>query len=278
MATPHVAALGRAAAAAPSRLDAGGGEVGARVHRRPGLGRHGADAGGAGHAGGRRARGAPGRDRPAHLHRPGLALVPRRERPRAERPAVRCSSGSRTPAAARARGRSGSSRRPRPPAPRSNIPGTIDIPPGGEADLSVVAQAVRRRGPGRELRLRRPPPGRGHAPRPVLLPRRQARARPGHRAAAEEVPGRRHAHRRRAASSTYRYPTAPFGNAPDSPPMFEDGAEKVYVTTLNGPAANAGVSVVGGDPGRADRPVLPRAPWTRTPCRATPARRSTSTG
>ncbi len=47
----------------------------------------------------------------------------------------------------------------------------------------------------------------------------------------------------------YRYPVAPFGNAPDSPPMTEDGAEKVYVTTLNAPAANAGVSVVGRVPG-----------------------------
>jgi hypothetical protein len=42
----------------------------------------------------------------------------------------------------------------------------------------------------------------------------------------------------------YRYPVAPFGNAPDKPPMDEDGAERVYVTTIAGKVANAGVSVV----------------------------------
>jgi hypothetical protein len=42
----------------------------------------------------------------------------------------------------------------------------------------------------------------------------------------------------------YRYPVAPFGNAPDEPPMNEDGSEKVYVTSVDKPAANAGVSVV----------------------------------
>ncbi|HVM58466.1 MAG TPA: S8 family serine peptidase [Gaiellaceae bacterium] len=42
----------------------------------------------------------------------------------------------------------------------------------------------------------------------------------------------------------YRYPVAPFGNAPDSPPMEENGDEKVYVTQVNVPAANAGVSAV----------------------------------
>ncbi len=47
----------------------------------------------------------------------------------------------------------------------------------------------------------------------------------------------------------YRYPVAPFGNAPDTPPMLEDGAETVYVTSINEPAANAGVSVVGESPG-----------------------------
>jgi hypothetical protein len=42
----------------------------------------------------------------------------------------------------------------------------------------------------------------------------------------------------------YRYPVAPFGNAPDTAPMVEDGAETVYVTSVDRPAANAGVSVV----------------------------------
>ncbi len=76
---------GRAPAAAPPRLDAAGGQVRARLHRRPGLGRHGTDAGGAGDARGRRPRRAAGRRRPARLHRPRLALVPGRERARRRR-------------------------------------------------------------------------------------------------------------------------------------------------------------------------------------------------
>ena len=33
--------------------------------------------------------------------------------------------------------------------------------------------------------------------------------------------------------SDYRYPVAPFGNAPDEPPMMQDGAEHVYVDRLD---------------------------------------------
>jgi hypothetical protein len=42
----------------------------------------------------------------------------------------------------------------------------------------------------------------------------------------------------------YRYPVAPFGNAPDTPPMLEDGTETVYETFIDRPAVNAGVAVV----------------------------------
>jgi hypothetical protein len=41
----------------------------------------------------------------------------------------------------------------------------------------------------------------------------------------------------------YRYPEAPFGNAPDTPPMNEDGAERVYAMHLDQPATNIGVAV-----------------------------------
>lgn len=41
----------------------------------------------------------------------------------------------------------------------------------------------------------------------------------------------------------YRFPTAPFGNQPDAPPMVEDGSETVYETTLPAKAVNAGVAV-----------------------------------
>ena len=41
----------------------------------------------------------------------------------------------------------------------------------------------------------------------------------------------------------YRFPTAPFGNQPDTPPMIEDGSETLYETTLPAKAINAGVAV-----------------------------------
>jgi minor extracellular serine protease Vpr len=46
---------------------------------------------------------------------------------------------------------------------------------------------------------------------------------------------------------TYRYPVAPFGNQPDRPPMSEVGAETLYVTALDRPAVNIGVSVLAED-------------------------------
>lgn len=54
----------------------------------------------------------------------------------------------------------------------------------------------------------------------------------------------------------YGFPAAPFGNAPDQPPMVEDGAEHVYRTTLNGPAANMGVAVVLQTPGARIDPFI----------------------
>ena len=47
-------------------------------------------------------------------------------------------------------------------------------------------------------------------------------------------------------ASVYKYPSTPFGPAPNfvGPSMDEDGAEKLYVTHLNQPAANLGVSVL----------------------------------
>jgi hypothetical protein len=44
--------------------------------------------------------------------------------------------------------------------------------------------------------------------------------------------------------SAYRYPVAPFGNAPDTPAMVEDGAETLYQTFIGRPAVNAGVSII----------------------------------
>ncbi|HET8528761.1 MAG TPA: S8 family serine peptidase [Gaiellaceae bacterium] len=49
----------------------------------------------------------------------------------------------------------------------------------------------------------------------------------------------------------YRYPSAPFGFQPETPPMVEDGAEQVYELRLPAKAVNAGVSVL--DTGRGAR-------------------------
>jgi subtilisin family serine protease len=44
--------------------------------------------------------------------------------------------------------------------------------------------------------------------------------------------------------SAYRFPTSPFGNAPDTQAMDETGSEHVYSFLLQQPVANAGVSVL----------------------------------
>ena len=54
----------------------------------------------------------------------------------------RCSCGSPTRAAAPGTWQVSSTRRRRPPAPRSTCPGSVSVPPGGELDLPVVASAA----------------------------------------------------------------------------------------------------------------------------------------
>ncbi len=49
--------------------------------------------------------------------------------------------------------------------------------------------------------------------------------------------------------SAYGFPSAPFGNAPDTPVMNEDGGEVLYSLDLTRPVANAGVSVLSSPPG-----------------------------
>ncbi len=63
------------------------------------------------------------------------------------------------------------------------------------------------------------------------------------------------------ASTSYRWPAAPFGYPPNitDPPVVEDGAERVYlVPHLNRPVVNLGVSVVSAESRRRDRPLAPR--------------------
>ena len=104
---------GRAAAPAASAVDAAAGEVGAHVDCRARLGRHEPHGRSAGADPGRRARQSRGGRRAADLHESSVDRARRPARSRPALPAGRSSSRSATPAAAAARGRSPSSRRPR---------------------------------------------------------------------------------------------------------------------------------------------------------------------
>ena len=129
-----------------------------------------------------------------------------------------------------------------------DIPGLVTVPPGGEADVAVVARAGADAPEGenygfvvlRKGTVTRRVPYFFLVDRPVLvdtpvvtLKRQQSGDT---RTGTSRV-------------SAYRYPVAPFGNAPDTPPMVEDGAEKLYRTFIGRPAVNAGVSIISETPG-----------------------------
>ncbi len=143
------------------------------------------------------------------------------------------------------------------PGATLDFPGTVTVAPGGEADVSVVAKAPAGAAQGenygfvvlRQGNVTRRIPYFFLVDKPALAGAKVIKLKRGR--AAPRSPGR-------TSSTQYRYPVAPFGNAPDEPPMNEDGAEKVYVTSVNKPAANAGVSVVVGVGLDADRSVLSR--------------------
>ena len=129
-----------------------------------------------------------------------------------------------------------------------DVTGLVTVPPGGEADLPVVAHAAAGAAQGEDYGF-------------VVLTRGTVTRRVPYfflvdkpaLAAATVVPlVRTQSGDTRTGTDlveAYRYPVAPFGNAPDTPPMVEDGNEKVYVTSINAPAANAGVSIVSQTPG-----------------------------
>ena len=123
-----------------------------------------------------------------------------------------------------------------------DFPGTISLAPGGEVDLSVVAHAAAGATPGENygfLVLRN---GSEQQRIPYFfLVEKPALASVPVVKLTERVSGSTATGTNRVAQ--YRYPVAPFKNAPDAPPMQEDGAETVYQFLLGGPVANAGVSV-----------------------------------
>jgi len=124
-----------------------------------------------------------------------------------------------------------------------DVPGTIEVPPGGEADVAVVARAAAGAPQGENFGF-------------VVLRKGDVTRRVPYlflvdRPALADAPvlglKRQQAGDTRAGSNrvnAYRYPVAPFGNAPDTPPMVEDGTETLYETFVDRPAVNAGVSVI----------------------------------
>jgi subtilisin family serine protease len=134
-------------------------------------------------------------------------------------------------------------------APQSTSPGTtIDLPavatvaPGGEADLAVVARAASGAPSGENYGFVVVTNGTVTQRIPYLFV-------VTHPALASVTPIKLKAFQtgdtRQGVDRVqqYRYPTAPFGNPPDQPPMVEDGTEHLYRYSLNAPAANFGVAV-----------------------------------
>jgi minor extracellular serine protease Vpr len=129
------------------------------------------------------------------------------------------------------------------PGASLSVPGTVDVPPAGEVDIPVAADASAGAVQGENYgfvvlqqgtQTRRIPyfffvdhPALASDPVSPLTPF----------VTGDTATGTSHV-------SAYRFPTAPFGNAPDMPPMQENGAEHVYSLTLDQPVANAGVSVL----------------------------------
>jgi len=129
-----------------------------------------------------------------------------------------------------------------------DVPGLVEVPPGGEATISVVASAAAGAPAGEDYGF-------------VVLRRGSVTRRVPYlfvvsdpRLAGEAVLPLLRQQRGDTRTGTdavdvYRYPTAPFQNNPDEPPMDETGDEHVYRIELDRPAANIGVSVLATSPG-----------------------------
>ena len=126
-----------------------------------------------------------------------------------------------------------------------SVAGTVDVAPGGEVDLPVVAKAdasaVQGENYGFIVLTRgadtRRIPYFFYVDRPALASAKVKPLVPGKWVLGDTRKGTNRV-------TTYRFPTGPFGNAPDTPRMDETGDEHVYSLLLNRPVANAGVSMV----------------------------------
>ncbi len=134
------------------------------------------------------------------------------------------------------------------PGTSIDLPGILTVPPGGEAELPVVAHAAGGAPAGEDygfVVLRKDGVTR-RIPYLFLVDRPRLVEAPVLPLARTQTGDTRSGDDRVDA---YRYPVAPFGNQPDAAPMQENGAERVYVTSLDRPAVNIGVSIVDVTPG-----------------------------
>jgi hypothetical protein len=124
-----------------------------------------------------------------------------------------------------------------------DVPSFVVVPPSGEADLAVVARADATAVAGENygfVVLRQGTVTR-RVPYLFLVDRPRLADAPLVQLRRTQLGDTRTGVNR---VDMYRYPVAPFGNQPDRPPMNEVGAETVYVTSLNRPAVNIGVSIL----------------------------------
>jgi len=145
-----------------------------------------------------------------------------------------------------------------------DVPPALVVPPGGEAALAAVARGRADAGEGenygfivlRRGDVTRKVPYRFFAGRPrleLVPPRRLRRFQLG-----DTINGPNRV-------QTYCCPAAPFGPPPDyvGPTMAEDGAETLYVTSIDKPVLNLGVAVQTSTPGALVHPWFLGSPNER---------------
>jgi minor extracellular serine protease Vpr len=137
------------------------------------------------------------------------------------------------------------------------IPGSVTVTPGGAVDIAVAARAAAGSPTSdnygfivlRQGTISRRIPYAFFVSQPSLAVHQPRRLRTLQVGNTRVGPSR---------VSVYRFPTAPFGPHPTytGPPVQEDGAERVYVTNIDEPVVNFGVSVIASTSGALVDPWL----------------------